>query len=159
MANWSEGPALAREHRITYLEILIVRDIAIHSAADDPLRGLELFDTAIELFHEAGNVPQLIVTLGALCAFFEQTDRPETGATLYGATSHQPGVDLLVPNLSGVGQRLRLALGDSTFEQLITEHTGSRLSEATRSARTQIQVRASQLQASSDQAIADEAAP
>lgn len=159
LAAWRKGLGCAREHRIMYFEGFITRDAAMLSVVDEgPLGRLELFDTAVELFHEAGNVVQMIITLGAVCAFFERTGRPESAAILYGAVRHQPGIDVLVPSLSEVAQRLRLALGDSTFERLTAEHAGSGLSEAARHARKQIQVTASQLHTSSDQA-ADEACP
>lgn len=56
--------------------------------------ALGLFAEAIDAFHRAGNVPQLIITLASIPALFERLDRLEPAAMLLGAL-HRDTIDSL----------------------------------------------------------------
>ena len=73
---WDEGVEFVREHRVKFFEGFIGRDAArLHTSEGEPEAALALFGPAIESFHQAGNVPQLIITLGQrACAL--RTRRP-----------------------------------------------------------------------------------
>src|SRR5205823_13292346 len=77
----------------------------------DPEDALALFDAAIDSFHQAGNIAQLILTLASATSLFERIDRLEAAGTLYGAIARQPGSDHHVPDLPDLADRLASTLG------------------------------------------------
>src|SRR5207247_1083319 len=86
LAAWEEGIAYVREHRIHFFEGFLARDAARLNTSDgEPDVALGLFAEAIQAFHRAGNVPQLIITLASVPALFERLDRLEPAAMLLGA--------------------------------------------------------------------------
>ena len=60
-AAWEEGVAFVREHRVQFFEGFLARDAArLHPTDGKPDVALGLFAQAIDAFHRAGNVPQLV---------------------------------------------------------------------------------------------------
>ena len=56
-----------REHRVHFFEGFLARDAArLHTSDGEPDAALVLFAEAIDAFHRAGNVPQLIITLASV---------------------------------------------------------------------------------------------
>jgi hypothetical protein len=81
---------LCAQHRIHFFEGFLACDAARLNTSDgEPDEALGLFAEAIQAFHRAGNVSQLIITLASVPALFERLDRLEPTAMLLGA-----GLDL-----------------------------------------------------------------
>jgi predicted ATPase/class 3 adenylate cyclase/DNA-binding CsgD family transcriptional regulator len=115
---WDEGVEFVRVHRVKFFEGFIGRDAArLHTSEGEPEAALTLFGPAIESFHQAGNVPQLIITLASVPALFERVDRLEAAATLLGAMSREPSSSHHVPELVDLGTRLVEKLGNERFRQ------------------------------------------
>ena len=103
-----EGVAFVHEHRIHFFEGFLARDAARLNTSDgEPAVALGLFAEAIDAFHRAGNVPQLIITLASVPALFERLDRLDPAAVLLGAMSQESSSFHHVPELasSGTGSR------------------------------------------------------
>jgi len=123
LAAWDEGVAFVREHRVQFFEGFLARDAArLHTTDGEPEAALVLFGEAIEAFHRAGNVPQLVITLASVPALFERLDHFDAAATLLGAMSQQPSSSHHVPELADVKARVGSRLGARAAE---LEATGS----------------------------------
>ncbi|MBN4047465.1 hypothetical protein JYT71_00505 [Acidimicrobiaceae bacterium AH-315-P05] len=148
MAAWNEGLALSREYRMTYWEGFIGRDAAGLNVIDGDSRdALELFDAAIELFHRAGNVAQLTITLASLSRFFETTGHIEQAAALCVDLMRRTGSIDLAPDLPDLGNRLRASLGDAAFGD-VSEQAIGELGDTVRATRRQIHLVRTQLELS-----------
>jgi len=116
LAAWDEGVAVVQEHRVLFFEGYLARDAArLHTIDGDPATALSLFAKAIEAFHHAGNVAQLIITLASTPALFERLGCFEQAATLYAAITREPASLHHVPNLIYLGDRLANKLTDAAF--------------------------------------------
>ncbi|MEO8693211.1 MAG: LuxR C-terminal-related transcriptional regulator [Acidimicrobiales bacterium] len=115
---WDEGVEFVRANRVRFFEGFIGRDAArLHTSEGESDTALALFGPAIESFHKAGNVPQLVITLASVPALFERVDRLEAAATLLGAISREPSSFHHVPGLVDLGARLADKLGDERNAQ------------------------------------------
>jgi hypothetical protein len=140
-----QGLVYVREHRVPLWEAVIARDCAVLEAVHGDLeQGLVLFDTTIDSYHQAGNVAQLPGTLAKLATFFDRFERLEIAATIYGASTHQGSV-IMVVNLPSVAAHLRTALGAARFDQCVAVGAAMDLSEAVRYAREQIRLARAEL--------------
>jgi DNA-binding CsgD family transcriptional regulator len=140
-AAWDEGVAFVREQRVEFFEGFLSRDAArLHTTDGEPEAALGLFADAIAAFHQAGNVPQLIITLASVPALFERLDRHAPAAMLLGALSREPSSFHHVPELADLGDRLGRALGKSRAAELISEGGALELGDAAVYARQQIDV-------------------
>jgi DNA-binding CsgD family transcriptional regulator len=140
-AAWDEGVAFVREQRIEFFEGFLARDAArLHTSEGEPEAALVLFADAIAAFMQAGNVPQLIITLASVPALFERLDRPAPAAMLVGALSRQPGSAHHVPELGEFGDRVARALGKTRAAELMAEGAALDLGDAAVYARQQIEV-------------------
>ncbi len=139
LAAWEEGIAFVHEHRIHFFEGFIARDAARLNTSDgEPDVALGLFAEAIQAFHRAGNVPQLIITLASVPALFERLDRLEPAAMLLGAMSRESSSFHHVPELAELGDRLTSGLGATKAGELITAGSGLDLDADAVYARSQI---------------------
>ena len=94
-----QGLAFAREHRMPHREGIIGREAAGLEAVYGELeQALALFDTTVDSFHRAGNIPNLADTLAYLAVFFDRFERPEIAATVYGASTRH-GISTMVMDL------------------------------------------------------------
>ncbi len=110
---WDEGIEFVREHGVRFFEGFMARDAArLHTSDGELEAALDLFAPAIEAFRQAGNVPQLIITLASLPALFERLDRLEAASTLLGAMSREPTSQHHVPELIELRNRLTGSLGE-----------------------------------------------
>lgn len=110
---WDEGIEFVREHGVRFFQGFMARDAArLHTSDGELESALNLFAPAIEAFRQAGNVPQLIITLASLPALFERLDRLEAASTLLGAMSREPTSQHHVPELIELGSRLTGRLGE-----------------------------------------------
>jgi hypothetical protein len=107
---------------------------AVHG---DPDPALELFDRALLLIHQAGDVPNLAIALARLAVLFDRIDLPQAAATLTGATTIRPDVTARV--VTKLAAHLPDLLGDKTFEQCVAAGTAMDPAEAVAYARDQIQ--------------------
>jgi predicted ATPase/class 3 adenylate cyclase len=142
LAAWHEGLTLSRENRMPYWEGFIGRDAAGLNVVDgDPRDALELFDAAIELFHRAGNVAQLTITLASLSRFFERSGRIRQAAALCVDLMLHPGnaALALAPDLPVLQHRLRESLGEAAFDEVSGQATGD-LGDTVRATQRQIQL-------------------
>jgi predicted ATPase/DNA-binding CsgD family transcriptional regulator len=140
-AAWDEGVAVVREHRVQFFEGFLARDAArLHTTDGEPEAALVLFADAIAAFRQAGNVPQLIITLASVPALFERLDRPAPAAMLLGALSREPSSYNHVPELADLEDRVSRALGKSRFAELMSEGAELDLGDAAVYARQQIDV-------------------
>ncbi|MEP7115715.1 MAG: LuxR C-terminal-related transcriptional regulator, partial [Ilumatobacteraceae bacterium] len=141
LSVWDEGVEFVREHRVKFFEGFIGRDAArLHTSEGEPDAALALFGPAIESFHQAGNVPQLIITLASVPALFERVDRLEAAATLLGAVSRESASFHHVPELVALGDRLNEQLGTTRARQLMTAGSTLDLDDAAIYAREQIEL-------------------
>ena len=101
LAAWDEGVAFVREHRVQFFEGFLARDAArLHTSDGEPEAALGLFSHAINAFHRAGNVPQLVITLASVPALFELHRPSRVGGDAAGcdgpreqsSTHHVPGL-------------------------------------------------------------------
>jgi predicted ATPase/DNA-binding CsgD family transcriptional regulator len=138
---WDEGVEFVRAHRVKFFEGFIGRDAArLHTSEGDPDTALALFGPAIESFHKAGNVAQLVITLASVPALFERVDRLEAAATLLGAIAREPSSFHHVPGLADLGTRLTEKLGDEKYAQLSQAGSTLDLNGAASYARNQIEL-------------------
>ena len=139
LAAWEEGIAFVHEHRIGFFEGFIARDAARLNTSDgEPAVALGLFAEAIQAFHRAGNVPQLIITLASVPALFERLDHLEPAAVLLGAMSRESSSSHHVPELAELGDRLTSRLGATKAGELAGVGAGLSLDDAAGYARRQI---------------------
>lgn len=125
-----------------YWEGFIGRDAAGLNVVDgDPRDALELFDAAIELFHRAGNVAQLTITLASLSRFFERSGRIRQAAALCVDLMLHPGnaALALAPDLPVLQHRLRESLGEAAFDEVSGQATGD-MGDTVRATQRQIQL-------------------
>ncbi|HZC70128.1 MAG TPA: hypothetical protein VE442_05505, partial [Jatrophihabitans sp.] len=119
LAAWEEGVTVVREYRVQFFEGFLARDAArLHTTDGEPDIALGLFAQAIEAFHRAGNVPQLIITLASVPALFERLDRLEPAAVLTSALSREPSSFHHVPELAELVDRLAARLGATRMTEL-----------------------------------------
>lgn len=138
-AAWQEGIDFVHEHRIHFFEGFIARDAARLNTSDgEPDVALGLFAEAIQAFHRAGNVLQLIITLASVPALFERLDRLEPAAMLLGAMSRESSSLHHVPELAELGGRLASRLGATKAGELAGAGAGLDLDAAAVYAREQI---------------------
>jgi DNA-binding CsgD family transcriptional regulator len=143
---WDEGVEFVREHRVKFFEGFIGRDAArLHTAEGEPEAALALFGPAIESFHQAGNVPQLIITLASVPALLERVDRLEAAATLLGAMSREPSSFHHVPELVELGGRLVEKLGEDRARQFSYAGAALDLNDAASYAKVQMELARSDL--------------
>jgi predicted ATPase/class 3 adenylate cyclase len=137
---YHEGLDYARAQRLPLWEGLIARDgAALEAAHGDRDRGLALFDSAINLCHQSGDITNLAVTLANLALFFDTDEQPDVAATIYGATTPYASTVMVVGLADGV-DHLRAALGDSRFDECVATGAAMELGEAVRYARHHIDV-------------------
>ncbi len=119
---YREGLDYTTTHRVPIFQAVFAANLAgleaVHGTRE---HALDLFDTALDSFHQAGNKPQLAVTLAHLAVFFDHDEQPQVAATLYGATTHDQTAATVVGDLPVVVAHLRAVLGDTAFNQ----HTAS----------------------------------
>jgi DNA-binding NarL/FixJ family response regulator len=138
---WDEGSQVVREHRVRFFEGFIGRDAArLHTSEGEPDAALTLFGPAIEAFHQAGNVPQLIITLASVPALFERVGRLDAAATLLGALSRESSSLHHVPELVDLGDRLAAQLGEERSKELTSAGAMLDLNDAAAYAREQIEL-------------------
>ncbi len=124
-----------------FFEGFLARDAArLHTSDGEPEAALVLFADAIAAFHQAGNVPQLIITLASVPALFERLDRSAPAAMLLGALSREPSSFHHVPELADLGDRVSRALGKTRAAELMAEGAALDLGDAAVYARRQIDV-------------------
>jgi predicted ATPase/class 3 adenylate cyclase len=134
-----EGLDYTREHRLPFFEALTLRDLASLEASDgDPAEALALFDATLGLFHGAGDVNNVNVTLGHLVVFFDRIAEPFTAATLYGAIETDGALDL-VPELGRVVGQVREALDPADFDDAVAEGRALEIAEVVGYARRQLE--------------------
>ncbi|MEY2415735.1 MAG: hypothetical protein QOH53_1069, partial [Ilumatobacteraceae bacterium] len=138
---WDEGVDFVHEHRVKFFEGFIGRDAArLHTSEGESEAALALFGPAIESFHQAGNVAQLIITLASVPALFERVGRLDAAATLLGAISREPASFHHVPELVDLGDRLAQQLGEEKSRQLTSAGALLDLNDAASYARQQIEL-------------------
>jgi predicted ATPase/class 3 adenylate cyclase/DNA-binding CsgD family transcriptional regulator len=141
LAAWDEGVAFVREYRVHFFEGFLARDAArLHTSDGEPEAALVLFGEAIEAFHRAGNVPQLIITLASVPALFERLERFEEATTLLGAMSRHEASFHHVPELADLQGRLATRVGATRTDELVVEGGALDLDGAAAYARRQIDV-------------------
>ncbi len=139
LAAWEQGVAFVHEHRVQFFEGFLARDAArLHTTDGDPDVALGLFAAAIDAFHRAGNVPQLIITLASVPALFERLDQVEPAAVLTSAMSREPSSLHHVPDLAELVDRLAARLGATRMAEFTTAGADLDLDAAARYAREQI---------------------
>ena len=133
-----QGLDYAHQCRLPFWEANLAQDAArleaVHGELDD---ALALFSKGINAFHHAGNVAFLAATFASLAMFFDRFERPEIGATIYGASTRQASIGL-VPNLQDVVAHLRSVLGEVTFDTCVAAGAAMEIAEAVRYAHEQI---------------------
>ena len=138
---WDEGVDFVRENRVKFFEGFIGRDAArLHISEGEPEAALALIGPAIESFHQAGNVAQLIITLASVPALFERIGRLDAAATLLGAISREPASFHHVPELVDLGERLTAQLGEEKAKQFTSAGALLDLNDAAGYAREQIEL-------------------
>jgi len=112
LSLWDEGVAVVRENGVDFFRGFLARDAArLHTSQGDVDAAVELFGAALDAFHRAGNVAQLVITLALLPELFERLGRLEPAATLYAAMIQVPQSVTQVPELEALGDRLAADLG------------------------------------------------
>ena len=140
-----EGIYLTQQHRLPYWEATIAREAAgLEAIHGNATQGLELFASAIDSYHQAGNVASLAATLANLASFFEHFEQPEVAATILGTTNRYAGT-VIALHLPELIERLRALLGDKKFEDCSSEGADLSLSEAVRAAQGYIRATSQKL--------------
>ena len=139
LAAWEEGVAFVHEHGVHFFDGFLARDAARLNTSDgEPDVALGLFAEAIDAFHRAGNVPQLIITLASVPALFERLDRLEPATTLLGAMARESSSFHHVPGLAELQDRLISRLGTTRAGELVAAGSQLNLDAAASYARGQI---------------------
>lgn len=139
LAAWDEGLAVVREHRVDFFRGFLARDAArLHTTAGEADAALSQFDVAIESFHRAGNIAQLIITLASLPELLARLGEPAAAATLHAAMVKIPASVDHVPELADLGGRLATQLGRAATAVAATGRA-MELDEAALYARAQIE--------------------
>jgi predicted ATPase/class 3 adenylate cyclase len=140
LSAFREGLVYAEEHRMPYWEARLPRDSAALEAVHGELaHAVSLFDTAIDSSHRAGNVAVLAQTLASLAIFFDRLDRPEIAATVYGASTNDASIQVVI-DLPTAVDHLRSVLGQTVFDQCVATGAAMTLGDAVAYARHQIQL-------------------
>ncbi len=138
-AAWDEGVAFVRENRVHFFEGFLARDAArAHTSDGEADIALVLFAEAVGAFQQAGNVPQLIITLASVPALFERLDRLAPAAMLLGALSREPSSFNHVPELADIGERIGQKLGRARAVDLTEAGAALDLGDAAVYARQQL---------------------
>ena len=112
-----EGHEYTTTHRVPLAQAVFAARLAgIEAVHGNREHALDLFDTALDSFHQAGNKAQLALALANLAVFFDRAEQPQVAATLYGATTHQPAA-ATDGDLPAAIDHLRAVLGDTVFNQ------------------------------------------
>jgi predicted ATPase/fructose-specific component phosphotransferase system IIB-like protein len=136
---FSRGLAFAREHRLPFWEANILREAArVEAVHGDVYRALTLYDSAIDSFHQAGNLTNLSIALASL-------------AVVFGTTSHM--------STNIVGKRtllghLRSVLGSAAFERCNSTGAAMEPADAVGYARQQIRLALIELGSSGGEGLA-----
>ena len=140
LAAWDEGVSVAREHRARFFEGFLARDAArVHALHGDPVAALALFDTAIDVFQQAGNIAQLIVTVASVPSLLELLGEQAAALTLLAAVTREPASMHHVRELATAGPRLEAALGAERAAECIAAGATLDLHAAASYARRQIE--------------------
>ena len=133
-----------REHRLLFFEANALREIAsLEAVLGDPEQALELFDTAVASYHQAGNHGSVATTLAQVAVLFSRIDRPQIAATIYG-TSTRHGISMIA-NLPEVLEHLETVLGADDFERRVATGAAMEFDEAMEFVRGEIAVARRQL--------------
>ena len=112
LSTWDEGVEVVNEHGVDFFRGFMARDAARQHTVDGDLDvALSLFEPAIDAFHQAGNVPQLSITLASVPVLLDRVGRPEAALTLHAAMMQLPASANHVPELADLGDRLAQQLG------------------------------------------------
>ncbi len=140
-----EGIYLTQQHRLPYWEATITREAAgLEAIHGNATQGLELFASAIDSYHQAGNVASLAATLANLASFFEHFDQPEVAATILGTTTRYAGT-VIALHLPELIARLRELLGGPRFDECLSTGAALSLSEAVHTAQGYIRATSREL--------------
>ncbi len=140
LSAWEEGLAVVREHGVDFFRGFLARDAArLHTTAGEADAALAQFDVAIESFHRAGNVAQLIITLASMPELLARLGEIAAAATLHAAMVKIPASVDHVPGLADLGERLSTQLGRAATA-IATTGRAMDLDEAALYARAQIEV-------------------
>jgi len=147
LAAFREGRRYTADQRLDYFRAIIARDSAELEANDGEIdQALQLFDTAIDLFHRAGDYSRLGLVFAYMAKFFDRFEQPELAATFYGASAEYGTMSL--HGLSDVVDHLRSQLDPATYEKSVATFDATDLNQAVKYARDQIQT--ARLQAESN---------
>lgn len=139
LAVWDDCVAHVRKHGVNFFDGFLARDAArLHTSDGDATTALGLFDVAIQSAHQAGNVPQLIITLSSVPALFERLGRLCEGLTLFAAMARQPNSFHHVPELIELGDRVQAQLGPAKSAAIIAAGTELDLNDTATYARKHI---------------------
>jgi hypothetical protein len=114
---------------------------AVHGQLE---HGLTMFDSAIDAFHQSGDVGNVAATLADLAIFLDRDEQPEIAATIYGITSGYTST-AMVAGLPATVDHLRTVLGESRFDECVAAGTAMELAQAVPYAHRQIQITRLQL--------------
>jgi len=139
LAVLREGLDYTRRQRVLNWEGHLAAEAASVEAACGNLdEAFHLFGFAIDTLHRAGNQANLAVTLADLALVFGRMGRPDVAATIYGASSHDPGTARVLGLVEEI-DRLRSTLGEAVFDGCVAAGAVMEPGEAVRYARAQIQ--------------------
>ena len=129
----------SRQHRMTYTEVVSLGFAAWLEALHGDLgEALQLFDSAIDMFHRAGNHANLAEALARLAVSFERMEQPDVAARLYGASTRYGAVPL--PGQTNLVDRLRSVLGQAVLEADVASGADMDFGDAVAYARQQIRL-------------------
>ena len=135
-----QGLAFTREHRMPHREGIIGREAAgLEAVHGEFEQALALFDTTIDSFHRAGNIPNLADTLAYMAVFFDRFERPEIAATVYGASTRH-GIRTMVMDLPHVVDNLCAVLGQISFDRCVAAGAAMEPADAVQYAHRQIEL-------------------
>gem|GEM_PF-2432475 len=133
-----EGLAYSRQHPIPYWEAVFAREAGgLEAVHGDPTEALDLLNTSLDSFHQAGNTATLAWTLASLAVLFERIDHVEPAATIAGATTRFPIEDLIL-GFAPAAERLRNGLDPKRFDACIASGEAMETSEIVTYARRHI---------------------
>jgi len=131
---------LAQSQPMSWFEAHIASQSAsLETANGDIDKGLQLFDTAIDAYHRAGNHVDLPAVLAELVVFFDGRAQHETAATIYGTKTRYAATAAWILNLSTAVAHVRGVLGDAVFDQCVAAGAAMEPADAVAYARDQVQ--------------------
>jgi predicted ATPase len=139
LAYWRDALSYVRAHRLPIIEALAARDSALVEAHHGDIRdAYALIDGAIDAFHRAGDVADVMFTLAGLARLFGRDGHPRDAATVYATCMRSSAGAGWNSALETGMAEVRAVLGEDEYQACIAFGTRLGYAEAVQHAHERI---------------------